>query len=189
MSDNLSYKPLTPRIWDDFEQLFGPRGACAGCWCMWWRLSAKEFEANAGENNRLAMKKLVDAGNISGLVIYVGKTPAAWVALAPREDLPRLARSRILKPVDNQPVWTVNCLFVDKKFRRRGLTNYAIEAAVAFIHSRGGKIVEAYPKDPQGKVQAAAFIWNGIASTFEKAGFTEVARRSETRPIMRRYLT
>ncbi|MCF7797459.1 MAG: GNAT family N-acetyltransferase [Lentisphaeria bacterium] len=189
MLDNLSYKPLTPRIWNDFEQLFGPRGACAGCWCMWWRLSAKEFEANAGENNRLAMKKLVASGYTPGLVIDVDECPAGWIAVAPREDLPRLARSRILKPVDDKPVWTINCLFVDKKFRGRGLTHYAIDAAVEYIQSQGGKIVEAYPKDPQGNVQAAVFIWNGIASTFEKSGFTEVARRSETRPIMRRYLT
>lgn len=188
MSAHLSYQPLTSEIWDDFAKLFGPRGACAGCWCMWWRLSAKEFETNAGEANRIAMKKLVESGYTPGLVIYAENQPAGWVAVAPREDLPRLARSRILKPVDGQPVWTVNCLFVHKDFRRQRLTRFAIEAAVAHIKSQGGKIVEAYPKDLQGKVQAAAFIWNGIASTFEKTGFSEVARRSETRPIMRRYL-
>jgi hypothetical protein len=33
-----------------------------------------------------------------------------------------------------------------------------------------------------------AFAWTGISAAFQSAGFKEVARRSETRPIMRFYL-
>lgn len=31
------------------------------------------------------------------------------------------------------------------------------------------------------------FVWTGLASVFKKAGFNEVLRRSEGRPIMRFY--
>ena len=27
------FHPVTPARWNDLEKLFGPRGACAGCWC------------------------------------------------------------------------------------------------------------------------------------------------------------
>jgi hypothetical protein len=38
--------PATPDRWADLEDLFGPeRGGCAGCWCVWPRVSAGEFKA------------------------------------------------------------------------------------------------------------------------------------------------
>jgi len=45
-------QPLTSSHWDDFETLFGDRGACGGCWCMVWRLSRKDFERGKGAGNR-----------------------------------------------------------------------------------------------------------------------------------------
>lgn len=32
------------------------------------------------------------------------------------------------------------------------------------------------------------FVWMGLASMFTKAGFAEIARRSEGRPVMRKVL-
>ena len=54
-----SFSPVTPENWLDLERLFGPRGASGGCWCMWWRTSRREFEANGNEGNRKAMRSLV----------------------------------------------------------------------------------------------------------------------------------
>jgi hypothetical protein len=61
-----------------------------------------------------------------------------------------------------------------------------LQAAVALAFSRGAEIVEGYPTDTKGKDQPAPFVWTGLPSAFLKAEFTEVARRSEIRPIMRR---
>ena len=47
----LTFQPLVPERLPDLERLFGPRGACAGCWCMWWKTTRKEFEAGKGEGN------------------------------------------------------------------------------------------------------------------------------------------
>ena len=35
-------KELTPKLWPDFERLFGANGACGGCWCMSWRIEKGE---------------------------------------------------------------------------------------------------------------------------------------------------
>ena len=64
----LAYRPLTPERWKDFEALFGERGACGGCWCMWWRLARPEFERGKGAGNRRAMKEIVASGEVPGIL-------------------------------------------------------------------------------------------------------------------------
>lgn len=186
---DLEFHPLTIEHWDDFERLFGPRGACAGCWCMYWKLPRKEFNAGQGDGNRLAQKEIVDSGRTPGLLAYVDGVPAGWCALEPREAYPGLARSRILALVDETPVWSVTCFFVDRRYRRQGLTVALLRAVVDYVKEQGGKVVEGYPVEPRpGQKTSPVFIYTGMASAFRQAGFVEVARRSETRPIMRYYL-
>lgn len=184
----VEFEPLTPARWGDFERLFGANGACGGCWCMWFRLTNREAEAGKGKSNRRAMKALVDAREEPGILAYVDGEPAGWCALAPRESYGRLARSRILKPVDERPVWSVVCFFVDKRFRGRGLTVGLLEAAADHARRKGGALLEGYPVEPRKKRAPPVFMYHGLASAFRRAGFTEVARRSETRPVMRREL-
>ena len=152
---------------------------------MWWRLGRAEFERQKGEENRLALKALVERGEVPGILAYVGSEPIGWCAIAPRETYPALARSRILKPIDAEPVWSVTCFFVAKPFRRQGLTVELLKSVLRFARERGASIVEGYPTEPgEGRVQDV-FAYTGIASAFRAAGFSEVARRSPTRPIMR----
>ncbi len=181
----LEFHPLTEKRWSDFETLFGERGACGGCWCMLWRLSRKEFEQQKGEANRQAMKTMVESGKIPGLLAYSGKQPVAWCSVAPRESFPALERSRVLKKIDDAPVWSISCFFIRKDCRKQGLSVRILEAAVDYVRKQGGKIVEGYPVEPQKGKTADVFAWTGLASFFKKAGFVECARRSETRPIMR----
>src|ERR1041384_986969 len=100
----LTFEPLTPERWDDFKTLFGPKGACAGCWCMLWRLKRSDFDRGKGAGNRAAMRKLVKAGAEPGILAYRDGEPIGWCAVAPREDYSALERSRVLKKVDEQPV-------------------------------------------------------------------------------------
>ena len=181
--------PLAPGRWDDFEQLFGPRGACAGCWCMYWKLPRKDFTAGQGDQNRLAQIEIVASGRVPGLLAWVDGIPAGWVAVEPRENYPVLNNSRILKPLDDIPVWSVTCFFVARKYRSQGLTVALLKAAIEHVTKQGGKVVEGYPVEPReaGKMPPA-FVYTGLASAFIQAGFTESARRSETRPIMRYFI-
>jgi GNAT superfamily N-acetyltransferase len=178
-------RPVTPGRWDDLVELFGPRGACAGCWCMYFRLRRGEFERRQGASNRRALRRLVMAGRTPGLIAYIDGAPAGWVSLAPREEYVLLSRSRILQPVDDHPVWSVVCFFIARGHRRRGVTVALLRQAVSFARRRGARWLEGYPVDPgQGSVPDT-FAYYGLASAFRRAGFREVARRSPTRPIMR----
>ena len=182
--NTFSFRPLTPGLWTDFERLFGPRGACGGCWCMFWKLRGKAFDENIGEATRQMQKSYVESGAVPGLLAFDRDDPIGWIAVEPRTSYPKLAHSRILKPVDNVDVWSVTCFFVAKQARRQGLTVKLLKAAVDYVKGQGGKIVEGYPVDAK-KDLPAPFVYTGTAAAFQKAGFVEVARRSGTRPIMR----
>ncbi len=182
----LEIHPVTSERWGDIENLFGARGACGGCWCMFWMQTRKEFEANKGESNRMSMKALVESGAEPGLIAYIGGESAGWCAVGPRESYPALERSRVYARVDDAPVWSIVCFFIAKKFRRRGLSIALIGAAVEFAKSRGAKIVESYPKVPKSSDSPDVFAWTGTLGAFEKCGFTEAARRSDTSRVMRR---
>ena len=155
---------------------------------MWWRLTHAEYQARKGEGNRRAMRALVASGVVPGIIAYAGDVPAGWCAVAPRHDYVRLRTSRVLRPPDELPVWSVVCFFIARSFRGIGLSVPLIDAAAAFAREHGAQVLEAYPVDSLGSRKADAFIYTGIASSFAKAGFTEVARRSDTRPIMRKTL-
>ena len=182
----IEVRPATPDRWEDLERLFGERGACAGCWCMWWRLPRKEWEAGKGEPNRRALRALVRGGRVPGLLAYADGEPVGWCAVEPRERYPVLVRSRTLKPVDDRPVWSVTCFFVTREHRGTGVSVTLLEAAVAHVRAQGGRVVEGYPVEPRKGRMPAAFAWTGVPRAFERAGFHEVARPSATRPIMRR---
>jgi GNAT superfamily N-acetyltransferase len=181
----LEFRPLTPDRWADLEALFGPRGACGGCWCMSWRLTRSEFDSGKGEGNRKAFRAIVASGAEPGVLAYAGGEPVAWCAVAPREAYPKLERARTLARVDGRPVWSIVCLFVTRRYRRAGVSVPLIRAAVAHAGRHGAEVVEGYPVEPYSPEMPAAFAWTGIVSAFRRAGFKEVVRRSRTRPIMR----
>ncbi len=155
--DKLQIQSLTPDRWNDFAQLFGPRGACAGCWCMFWKLPRKEYDAGRGDANREAQHALIASGRTPGLLAYVDGVPAGWIAVEPRSEYPGLARSRVLASQDETPVWSVPCFFVDKHFRRQGLTVVLLKAAVDYVKAQGGKVVEGYPVETKDEKAPAGF--------------------------------
>jgi GNAT superfamily N-acetyltransferase len=183
-SPKLSIQPLRRNLWNDFEELFGLNGACAGCWCMFWKLRGKAFDESKGRATRQMHKSIIDSGTTTGLLAYLDGEVVGWVAVEPRSAYEKLAHSRVLKPVDEQEVWSVTCFYVAKKHRRHGITVGLLKAAVEHAKRQGGKIVEGYPIDTK-KDMPAPFIYTGTASAFQKAGFKEVARNSPTRPIFR----
>jgi GNAT superfamily N-acetyltransferase len=184
----LRFAPLTPERWPDVVKLFGPRGACAGCWCMAWRRTHAEWERGKGRGNRAAFQRVVRKGPPPGILAYADGEPAAWCAVAPREAYVQLQRSRVLKPIDAEPVWSVSCLFVARSWRRRGVSVALLRAAGEFAAGCGARIVEGYPVEPYSAKMPDAFAWTGTVAAFVAAGFEEVARGSPKRPIMRKHV-
>lgn len=181
--------PLTKARWDDLGELFGrPGGSIVrGCWCMAYRRTGSEPHTGIGRGdaNKRALKALVDRGYVPGLLGYEDGRPVGWVSIGPREDYLRLRRSTVMKPVDETPVWSIVCFFVDRAERGHGLTELLLKGAVEYARSRGATVIEGYPVD-KDEPSHPDFMWFGARPMFDRAGFREVARRKRTRPVMRR---
>ncbi len=186
--NDLTFHPLDEKRWKDFETLMGERGGCGGCWCMSWRVQPKEFRSQKGAGNKRIMNRLVKSGEPIGIIAYLKEEPIGWCAVAPREKYIRLENSRVLRPIDEQPVWSVTCFFIARPYRRQGVSTALLKAVIEYCRKKKAKIIEGYPSVPYSESIPAAFAWTGIPSAFTKAGFKVAARRSKTRPIMRFYL-
>jgi GNAT superfamily N-acetyltransferase len=178
--------PLTPERWPDLERLFGPRGAYGGCWCMYWRIARSEFKERKGARNRRALRQIVESGDVPGVLAYRNGEPVGWCSIAPRSEFASLNRSRILKPLDEEPVWSIVCFYVDARHRGEGLVVELIEGAVAWARSQGAAVIEAYPTVPRSRAMPPVSSYMGLPGHFERAGFTESARPSAAKVVMRR---
>lgn len=176
--------PLTEDRWPDLVDLFSRRGAAipGRCWCMYYRQVGTGASVDA---NREALRSLADSDIAPGLLAYDDDSPVGWVSIGPREDFEALRRSPVAKPVDDRPVWSIVCFFVDRRARGRGVAARLLDAAVGYARSNGATLVEAYPIDKEVRSDnEVAFV--GTKPMFDRAGFHEVARRTPTRPLMRR---
>jgi ribosomal protein S18 acetylase RimI-like enzyme len=186
----LTILPLTPDRWADLEAIFKARGCslARGCWCMAYRLSGSQAPPPLGttraEVNRTHLKKLVEAGRTPGLIGYRGKVPVGWVSIGPRGEYARLARSPVMKPIDDQPAWSVICFVVPADYRGQGVARALLAGAVAYAKKHGAKLLEAYPVDRPSRSNDDS-MWFGAKSMYDKAGFSEVARRKPQRPVVR----
>lgn len=182
----LEVRPLTKDRWNDLVELFNRPGASIvrGCWCMYYRKSGGSG-VGVGQVNRRSMKSLVDRGVVPGLIGYQDGSPVGWISLGPREDYAKLKRSPVMKPVDDTPVWSIVCFFVDARSRGSGVSEALLEAGIDYARSQGAKLLEAYPVDKRERSNPD-FMWFGAKRMYDRAGFKEVARRKETRPVVRR---
>lgn len=186
----LTVLPLTPKRWPDLEAIFQAKGCSVArhCWCMHYRRSGASEPLpgkTRAQTNRAELKALVDAGNPPGLIGYQGKTPVGWISLGPREDYAKLKRSPVMKAVDDKPVWSIICFVVPAEYRGQGVAHALLKGAIAYAKQHGAKLLEAYPVDKHARASDDA-MWFGAKSMYDKAGFTEVARRKPQRPIVRR---
>lgn len=153
---------------------------------MYYRKSGQPA-GPAGAQNKRALCDLMSGGTVPGLVGYLGDSPVGWISLGPREDYLKLRRSPIMKPVDDTKVWSVVCSYVARPYRGMGLQRRLLAAAIGFARDNGVRVLEAYPVDKDERSPDDAMFF-GARSLYERAGFTEVARRSPTRVVMRRTL-
>jgi GNAT superfamily N-acetyltransferase len=179
--------PLTRERWEDFEKLFGPRGAFSGCWCMWPRLRSKDYQQRKNPENQTAMRALVDDGEVPGLLAYVNGEVAGWVSLDKRERLLHFEYSRKLKTLERPDgLWSIVCFVIDKHYRRQGLMTRLLEAASEYAARHGAKVLEAYPIELEGGLKSYKGF-SGIASTFRRAGFAKVGGTT-TSLVMRKVI-
>ena len=177
----LKVLPLTLRLWPALEDLFGENGACNGCWCMYWRVG-KAYGKRPRAKSKAEFHEIVSKGPPPGLIAFHGDTAVGWCQLTPRDALPWVDRAWRLRRVDDVPVWSISCFYIRKGYRRQGVTAALIAAALKAAKSAGAPALEAYPLDAD---LTGSSSWTGYASTFARAGFRVVGRRTPPRPIMR----
>jgi GNAT superfamily N-acetyltransferase len=177
----ITVRPLSAKLWPALESLFGPGGACNGCWCMYWRIG-RDYKKRHPSANKEEFHQVVKRGPAPGLVAFNGALAVGWCQLSPRDSLPWLDQAWRLKRVDEVPVWSLSCFYIRRDYRNLGLTSVLIGAALEAAKTAGAPALEAYPLDAD---LTASSSWTGYASTFLRAGFKTVARRVPPRPIMR----
>jgi len=189
----LVVRPLTPSRWGDLEAVFNAKGCSVarGCWCMYYRVSGKGAYTRPSDTQRSrskeALRALMTQDPPPGLLGYLGKTPVGWISLGPRESYAKLANSPTMKPVDDQPVWSVVCFVVPSEYRKQGVARELLAGAIRYARRRGVRLLEGYPVD-KNEPSASQAPWFGSKSMFDEAGFQEVARRKSARPIVRLHL-
>ena len=186
----LQIEPLVGDRWSDLVELFSRPGLsiARGCYCMFYRRSGRhQFSPGLthSEANQRALKALVKRGVVPGLLGYENSRAIGWVSLGPRGDYARLKRSQVMKAIDDKPVWSIICFVVDPEARGRGVAEAMLKGAMAWARERGVRLLEAYPCDKPARARDDS-MWFGAKSMFDRAGFTEVARRKPMRPVVRR---
>jgi GNAT superfamily N-acetyltransferase len=188
MKPKLAVRDLVPALWPALELLFGPRGACGGCWCMHWRIEKGErWEDLKGAPAKRRMKALVAAGKAQGAIAFAGEEPVGWVAFGPRRDFPRLDRARTLACDDADRVWSLPCFFIKAGWRGRGVAGALLRHALRSLRRQGAKIAESYPVNLKpGQRLPNAFAWTGTRSLFAEAGFELAGPATTSKVRMRR---
>lgn len=187
---NLTIRPLEPTDWPHIEELFGSNGACGGCWCMWWRVprGGRLWEDVKGAKNKRTFKKLVLAGTVYGCLAFSETTPVGWCCVGPREDFPRLERTKALATNWTERTWSITCFYIPAKWRGRGVATALVKGAARRAKELGAKELEAYPVTPRkdGALMPAAFAWTGVPRIYEKARFKDVTEPGGSRAIFRK---
>ncbi|MFH0866070.1 MAG: GNAT family N-acetyltransferase [Bacteroidota bacterium] len=185
---DLTIEPLSKDNWDKFVQLFGTKGACGNCWCMYYRLPKKEFvEGKQNNGNKQKMKKLVWNYKPAGVIGFYKEQPIAWCAFAPRDVYLKIENSRVHKRIDDKPVWSIPCFFIEKEFRRKGISVAMLQSIIQYAKENKIGIIEAYPAIPTKSVLPDSFAWTGLYKSFERAGFEIADHTSKNRPMVRYY--
>ena len=184
MSD-FTVKALGPDTWDAFAR-FAERhnGVFGGCWCTWFHTFHAEKTFTAG-GTRALKEQLVDEGRAHAALVFDGDEAVAWAQFGAPSELPNIYhRKEYEAGLDRLPDFRITCLFVDKRYRRRGLTAVALDGALDLIAQAGGGLVEGYPHDNGGA--KVSVLYNGTRSLFEQAGFSYVRPKGTRNCVMRK---
>lgn len=177
----VEYHPVTVERLPDLARFSERHGRFRYCSCMRWRMPSAAYQRSTKERRIAALDNRVRDGVPVGVLVYADGDPVGWCSIAPRETYGALERYRALPRIDDEPVWSVVCFFVDSHVRRQGVTLGLLRAAVEYALSAGARIIEGYPVEPGARL----YTYMGSPATFRQAGFREVATTSGGRLIMR----
>jgi len=180
-AEGLEFQPVTTGRLPDLARFSAQHGKFRYCSCMRWRVTSTEYRNSAAEDRGEALEGLVRRGRPAGILAYAEGEPVGWCSIAPRESYAALERYRALPRIDEAEVWAVVCFFVDRRYRRQGVTLGLLGAALSYARAQGARIVEGYPVEPGSR----SYTYMGSPRTFLKAGFVDVTPPGQARRVMR----
>jgi GNAT superfamily N-acetyltransferase len=186
--------PVTLDRFEDFADVINSNRRATHCWCLSHRLTASQIEELGQGSRERAARMLCQRKLPPGVLAYRDGTPVGWCSISPRAGIPRLVGSKLIRPIDELPVWSIICVVVRSGYRRQGVTTHLLEGAAAWAASQGAPAVEAYPVDLGAQRMDLTMAFVGTRSMFEKAGFevlgtTDAVASRMPRLVMRRLLT
>ena len=159
---------------DDVAAVLGPKNPDATvCWCLTYRIPARENSALRGPARGERVAELV-RDEPFGVLAYDGAEPVGWAAVAPRA-LTTFARSRTIPFVDDLEVWSVFCIRVRPGHRGKGISHALLAGAVEHARQCGAPAIEGYPVDNDGQKVNPTMAYVGTRALFERAGFHKAA--------------
>ncbi len=183
---NLSIKALNAETWKDFERLVEKHnGVWGGCWCTAFHPKSPEQKRSA-EGTKSYKKKLVQEDSAHAALVFDGDICVAWCQFGPPQELPNIYHKKEVASKMTVPDWRITCIFVDRDYRKKGLSFFALNGALELIRNLGGGVVESYPQDTQGSKVSNSFLYNGTKEIFEKAGFTYEDQKGKNHCIVRK---
>lgn len=185
--EGLEIVALTPDTWAMFDAMVvRHNGIFGGCWCMYFHPDSEERGTGA-EGNRAMKKFYVERCVAHAALVIDGDEAVAWAEYGTPAELPNIHhRKQYDAEADLTPDYRVTCIFVDKRYRRRGLAEMALLGAVDLIAKAGGGIVEGYPHVPGEKRMSSSFLYNGTRAMYERCGFDFVRPKGLKNTVMRR---
>lgn len=169
--------PLTPDRFEDFADIVNKSRRPIACWCLSHRLQAAQVTELGGtgpDAREKAMRRLCEREHPPGVVTYRDGVAVGWCSIGPRAEIPRLAGSKLIRPVDDVPVWSIICVVVRSGHRRQGVTQHLLQGAVAYAAASGAPAVEAHPVDPGDQRMDLTMAFVGTKAMFDRAGFRVV---------------
>jgi hypothetical protein len=184
--NNLSIKALNIETWQDFERLVQKHnGVWGGCWCTAFHPKPPERNRSP-EDAQAYKKKLVNEDRAHAALVFDGDFCVAWCQFGPPQELPNIYHKKEVESKLTMPDWRITCIFVDKNYRKKTLSFFALNGALELIKDLGGGVVESYPQDTQGRKISNSFLYNGTKEIFEKAGFNYEGKKGKNHCIMRK---
>lgn len=184
-------RTLTAERWPDLETVFGPSGAYCGCWCMYWRAPRADFAGPKRKTLKAQFKRRVKAGPPPGLIAYAEGEPVGWAQVTPRPDAPnwngprRLSAPLAAADGEDPMVWAINCFVVRREWRGKGVSRALLAAAIQHARKAGARCLDACPVEIADETKPPVSLYHGTAAMFRRAGFKEIARRRDDRPLLR----
>ena len=188
MADDFTVRALTPETWDAFAALVEKHnGIFGGCWCIWFHPDGPE-RGQGYEGNRSLKRAYVEQGRAHAALVFDGDQAVAWCEYGTPEELPNIHHRKDYESAgDPPPDYRLTCIFIDRDYRRKGLTSLALNGALDLIAQAGGGVVEGYPQDlSDGRRVGNSFLYNSTRALYERAGFSYVRPKGKNHTVMRR---